>query len=233
MRNQEIKLIELAFLGKAKKIESLIREHKDINIKAQEFIDGQPYTALIAAAETGHANVAEILLNKQQKPGIVNRMLSWLAGTSRDEYIIALGKAIRQGHLDVAKLLLKQGLDLNKKTKDGETLLMTAAKGGHTKIVKELLSNGADLNLEDKNKNTALIHAAEHGHTETLEVLLEKKLTKGLFTRIFEPLLRWLIKPNDSKMEYSKAFQKAIENGHIETAKVLLSKDLNINIQGD
>ncbi|MBA8666735.1 ankyrin repeat domain-containing protein [Holosporaceae bacterium 'Namur'] len=233
MRNPEIKLIELAFLGKAKKIKSLIKEHKNLNIKAQGFINGQPYNALIAAAQTGHTRVVEILLNKQQKPGIVNRMLSWLAGTSQDEYIIALGKAARNDHLEVVKLLLKRGLDLNKQTKDGETLLITAAKNGHTKIVKELLSNGADFNLEDKNKNTALIHAAEHGHRETLEILLEKKLAKGFFTRIFKPLLRWFIKLNDGETEYSKAFQKAIENGHIETAELLLSKGLNINIQGE
>ncbi|AIF80935.1 hypothetical protein I862_01860 [endosymbiont of Acanthamoeba sp. UWC8] len=233
MRNQEINLIALAYYGKIEEIKSLLNAEKNINIKAQGFLNGHPYTALIAAAEGGHADVVELLLNKQQKPGIVNRVLSWLAGTSQDEYIIALGKSIRQGHLEVVKLLLKQGLDLNKKTKDGETLLITAAKGGHTKIVKELLSSGADFNLEDKSKNTALIHAAERGHTETLEILLEKKLTKGLFTRIFEPLLRWFIKPNDGETEYSKTFEKAIENDHNETAELLLSKGLNINIQGE
>ncbi|KIE05127.1 hypothetical protein NF27_EY02230 [Candidatus Jidaibacter acanthamoeba] len=233
MRHQEITLIQLASLGKTYEIETLIREEKDINIKARGFINGQPYTALIAAAEAGHANVVEILLNKHQKPGIVNRMLSWLAGTSQDEYIIALGKAARNGHLGVVKLLLKQGLDLNKQAKDGETLLITAAKSGHDEIVKELLSKGADFNLEDKSKGTALIYAAEHGHRETLEILLEKKLAKSFFTRIFEPLLKWFIKPNDNNTEYSKAFLKAIENDHKETAEMLLSKGLNIDIQGE
>lgn len=233
MRAQEVRLFTLASLGSAEEIETLLREEPDINIKARGLIGTEQYTPLIIAAEGGHAKVVEILLSKYQEPSIVNRIISWVAGTSyKFEFIIALGKAARKGHIEVVKLLLNKGLDLNKQNKDCETLLMTAAKNGHTEIVIELLSKGANPNSEDKNKNTALIYAAANGHKEILEILLDKKLKKSFLIKISELFLGWFIKPKNSEAEYNKAFLKAVENGRKETAEMLLSKDLNINIQG-
>ena len=53
--------------------------------------------------------------------------------------------AARDGHVDVAKVLLQNGVDLNAATKYKDTALHTAAEKGHFDIVKVLLEKGADV----------------------------------------------------------------------------------------
>ena len=48
-----------------------------------------------------------------------------------------------EGHLDIAKLLLDKGADVNAKSKDGDTALMAASEKGHTKIVELLKARGS------------------------------------------------------------------------------------------
>ena len=48
--------------------------------------------------------------------------------------------AVSHGRLDIVKLLLECGADLNAQDDDGSTALMCACEHGHTDIVKLLLS---------------------------------------------------------------------------------------------
>ena len=45
--------------------------------------------------------------------------------------------------------LLKKGIYINSKNRDGETSLHYAIKYGNNEIIKILLANGADINLEN------------------------------------------------------------------------------------
>eukprot|EP00957_Ditylum_brightwellii_P062328 4729196-Ditylum_brightwellii.AAC.1 len=52
--------------------------------------------------------------------------------------------AAREGHKEVAEVLLSQGVYVNNATNYGWTPLHIAAKEGHKDVVKVLLSHGVD-----------------------------------------------------------------------------------------
>ena len=56
------------------------------------------------------------------------------------------------GHLDVVKLLIVRGANVNQESYDGQTTLSYASHLGHADVVKLLLENGADVNKADKDQ---------------------------------------------------------------------------------
>ncbi len=66
-----------------------------------------------------------------------------------------LHAAAEARHEKLARLLLKTGVDVNAKDKDGETPLMRTSD---QKTFKLLLQNGADINAQNNNGNTYLMH---------------------------------------------------------------------------
>lgn len=80
--------------------------------------------------------------------------------------------ACRNGHTQVAELLLDRGADVNAKGILGGTGLHWAAINGHKKTVAFLLAHGADLAIRDaKFHSTAEGWAAEGGHDEIRDIL--------------------------------------------------------------
>lgn len=86
----------------------------------------------------------------------------------------SLSEAVMRGHINVVKLLLKYGADVNATSRYGWTALMSAAAYNiGTKIAEVLLQNNADVNAKDNRGWTALMVAASNGHTETAELLIK------------------------------------------------------------
>ena len=72
----------------------------------------------------------------------------------------ALHYATSNGHVDVAKLLIKNGADVNAVETCNRTSLHAAAGNGHIDVVKLLIQNGADINTVDRWKQSALFYAS-------------------------------------------------------------------------
>jgi ankyrin repeat protein len=97
-------------------LQSLIKGGADINAR-----DIDNNTALIHACNNENINVCKVLLE--------SGALLELTDTHSQE--TALIKAAKRLNLEICILLVKAGADLTVKTKEGDTLIMIAAKAGH------------------------------------------------------------------------------------------------------
>lgn len=82
--------------------------------------------------------------------------------------------AVNFGDINVTKLLLEEGADIDIKDQNKNTSLHLAASNGHTDTVKLLMEKGSDLSVVDKEGNTSLHLAASNGHTDIVKLLVEK-----------------------------------------------------------
>ncbi|CDW61218.1 Ank 2 domain containing protein [Trichuris trichiura] len=67
-------------------------------------------------------------------------------------------EACNHGHYDIAELLIRQGADINRKSKSGTTPLIDAVINDHIDVIQLLLENGADVNVKDRHGQSALTH---------------------------------------------------------------------------
>ena len=67
---------------------------------------------------------------------------------AKNKYInTPLHRAVFDGHLDVYKLLIQHGADVNTKNEDGWTPLYWAVFEGYLEICKVLIEHGSDVNV--------------------------------------------------------------------------------------
>ena len=92
-------------------------------------------------------NMAEEILALQEKSRTDLFHNSWL---------MLICSAARAGDLDLVKILIKNGANIDIRDWDGKTALMLASENGHRDVVQELLNNHADASLRDINDNNAL-----------------------------------------------------------------------------
>jgi hypothetical protein len=76
--------------------------------------------------------------------------------------------AARNGHKDVAELLVVKGAAMNTKDDDGRTPLHMVADIGHNGIAEFLIAKGADVNAKDKKDFTPLDGAKNKPETAAL-----------------------------------------------------------------
>ena len=100
-----------------------------------------------------------------------------------------LHQAANLGHLEVVKLLLEAGADVNSRGKWNFSAAIYAAHYGKFEVLKELFNHGADLNAQEAQQgNTPLMRATQRG---------ERKIVKyshliSLNSNSFLPF-RWLL----------------------------------------
>ena len=76
---------------------------------------------------------------------------------------------------DVSEVIdmLRDGMPINSRDKDGYTALYWAVFNNHTEVVDELLGNGADVNVRNSSYDWTPLHAAAHNNnTDMMKVLL-------------------------------------------------------------
>ena len=64
-----------------------------------------------------------------------------------------------EGHVDVAKVLIQNGADVNAVDKDKWRRHFTTQLNGHVDVVKVLIQNGADVNAVDKRQMDGTSHS--------------------------------------------------------------------------
>jgi ankyrin repeat protein len=136
--------------------------------------------------------------------------------------------AVEHGRLDMVKLLLKEGANVDHKGhKDvygegrRETALIRAIRKGEHDMVALLLGNGAKADLADGAGNTPLIWASMQGDMRLVKMVFEAILLKGVSPDL-----------DRSGMHYKRtALHHAAAGGHFDVVAYLLCKEAQVNSQ--
>ena len=108
--------------------------------------DGKRNEALMEAARCGHAKVAALLLERGANASY---------GSKKCDFQTPLIQAALENRLEVVKVLIDKGANVNANDNDFRTALMYAAKEGHAAVVEALLKAEPDLTLSDNDDLTA------------------------------------------------------------------------------
>ncbi len=79
--------------------------------------------------------------------------------------------AVNKNHLETAKILIQNNVNINWKDGFNTTALMYAANIGNIKMVRFLLDSGADIKHKDDNGNDALSTAKSKKHKDVVKLL--------------------------------------------------------------
>jgi hypothetical protein len=81
--------------------------------------------------------------------------------------------AARNGHLDICRLLIDKGAQVNAKDSIGCTPLHLAAWKGHIEILRPLCDRGADIEARNQDGSRPLHYAVKYGHFPIMKELIE------------------------------------------------------------
>jgi ankyrin repeat protein len=188
-----------------KEIISLIFDRENgvnINIK-----DQNGFTPFYLAAKFGYASIVKLFLSKETIKASLNLedKFEWR--------VTALWKAVKEGHLETAELLLDNGADI--KTTDGLSklpLLELAARQGNLAMMKLLILKGAEYEPKEycqmDDEDNSLLHlCAKHADLEDLYLRIADRF-KGLVGRNkSEKTVEDLAKENDRLEILEKMWQ--------------------------
>ena len=127
--------------------------------------------------------------------------------------------AASQGHLEMARRLLKLKVDVDSLNDNGLTPLQRASEGrreGYLDIMRLLLNYGANVNVHDNHRNTPLHFAVSEGHLEVARMLLEHNAD-------VDSLNRKGLTPLCSALEYRR-------EGCLDIVRLLLYHGANVNL---
>jgi hypothetical protein len=85
-----------------------------------------------------------------------------------------LDNAALNGHIEIARLLLQNGAEVNVRNNYGNTPLHYAAENGHVDILHLLVENGADLEAQSNYGERALHYAARYGNLPFIQELISR-----------------------------------------------------------
>merc|ERR1719203_1826012 len=121
--------------------------------------------------------------------------------------------AAAAGHLEIVRLLVKSGANVNSTTKTNSTPLRAACFDGHFEIVKYLVEHNADIEVANRHGHTCLMIACYKGHFKIAKYLID----------IGADVNRKSVKGNT-------ALHDCAESGSLDIMKLLLISGARIDV---
>lgn len=162
------------------------------------------------------------------------------ATEANEPYNTPLNLAAYEGNLKIVKLLLRQKVDVNKRSSDW-TALHNAAYRGNSEILKLLIEAGTSLETRSKASNsTALEIAAYTGNTECVRILIKSgasisNLSLDLYRHLafngYFEIIKTLVEAGfPLGLEVSnRSLRDASQNCHAEIVNFLLLQKIEVN----
>ena len=239
-----------AYFGDIEAVKKHLDEGARVNSADSEFLT----TALHDAASQGHYKIVKILidngaeLNANDAEGMtpldaailverrkkldseISDLLRSQGARSGAETSLLVATSL--GDIQSIKKLLKAGLDINKPTSRGNTLLHVTASYGHKNATELLLASGANINAIDNQGRTPLFSAVSNAHKEIVELIISNGADINTDTGLHRLAVAYAY--SDWSEEEQKQ-EKRRRSESIEIAKLLISEgvDVNRNNHGD
>ncbi len=124
------------------------------------------WTLLHLGAKEGNDVIVKSLLGKGANVNITG---------GRVGRVTPLHLAVRNGHLNVVKVLIDALADVNRKTRRNYTSLHLAAQNGHLDVVEFLIDKNSDVSAKTQEGYTPLHLAAQNGHLDVVKYLISEK----------------------------------------------------------
>ncbi|GFS88451.1 caskin-2 [Nephila pilipes] len=128
----------------------LLKYHSNVLIRNKDH-----KSPLDLACEFGRYEVVKMLLQQHSNTRCRSLLTENPQDTADNDRTTCLHLAARNGHVDVIRLLLNAGIDINRSTLRG-TALHEAAMHGKLDVVRMLIESGVDVNKPNSYDQTAL-----------------------------------------------------------------------------
>ena len=136
-------------------------------------VDSQGYTALHHAAEAGHPETIQAIVEEGgqsvERSSLVEAKQSGGRTLGRTPIVLAADG----GHTAAVETLVKLGADVNAVDDDGYSALIRAGKNGHTSTVQALVGCKANVHATNNSGTSAIVWAERRGHRATVEALVK------------------------------------------------------------
>jgi ankyrin repeat protein len=178
---------------------NMAQENKKIK---REF---EPGEELCRACESGDLKCVERLITEG-----VGVMSLWEVDTPTGDWT-PLHFAAANGHLEIAKLLVSKGAEVDAETWNKRTPVFEACLGGHAEVVRFLVQNGACLTRYDGNFQMPIQDASRSSSLETVKSVIESGIP---LYDLYDP----------TADERPNPVHLAATVGDLDTVKYLISK---------
>lgn len=181
-RQEYDKLCELAKNGDTDGIRNMLDSVSDENKARFNHLTFCPRpqlhlpTPLVLAAQYGKGEVVKYLLENYGHVINTDQLATIVSRTTKKNvhHATALWAACTGGHLEIAKILVEHGADVNRTTLTRSTPLRGASFHGYILVMSFLLEHGANINTPNCIGQSPLCIAAMRGEVEAVRYLLER-----------------------------------------------------------
>lgn len=198
-------------------------------------VDIEGWSALSYAVNNGDIEIAKLLLTNKAK--------------IKGELLLAIKSPIVESRINIMKLLIENGANINYTDEDGFNPLNIAIESGDMELTKFLITNGANVNSLMQDGVSLIGYAIAQNNMDLLQILIEnganvnytngdswadtplKTASRLGLDNVVRILLTRNVDINAVDMNGNTALHTAALNSQLSIVKLLLEKNPNLDIQ--